>query len=311
MTLHLMKNFLSCTLSALFSLTVISAQDSGPVALLEIDFWVNGVNTIEDRTIKTFEKTAEREELITAKLYKEIGIVLQQKQISYEDIQENLSEIIKASEDIFGPGSLNEGLALAAKGMCCTTEPDKGIQLCTEGLDMIEALYGTTCKEWCLAKTFFGILHILAGDNEEAKTAFMSAVRDYRQYAPFYCMPSITILIQTAIKYAEENNAEPAATCIGPAVSLLDIFVSSREKMETAYANLPETYKPICDYDIFGRSYVNLSYACWKSGKIDKAIEVANAGLTAMKEVGQENSRPYSMLKYNLEEFRKAPINSK
>ena len=154
-------------------------------------------------------------------------------------------------------------------------------------------------------------LHILAGDNEEAKTAFMSAVRDYRQYAPFYCMPSITILIQTAIKYAEENNAEPAATCIGPAVSLLDIFVSSREKMETAYANLPETYKPICDYDIFGRSYVNLSYACWKSGKIDKAIEVANAGLTAMKEVGQENSRPYSMLKYNLEEFRKAPINSK
>ena len=81
MTLHLMKNFLSCTLSALFSLTVISAQDLGPVALLEIDFWINGINTIEDRTIKTFEKTAEREELITAKLYKEIGIVLQQKQI--------------------------------------------------------------------------------------------------------------------------------------------------------------------------------------------------------------------------------------
>ena len=64
MTLHLMKNFLSCTLSALFSLTVISAQDLGPVALLEIDFWINGINTIEDRTIKTFEKTAEREELI-------------------------------------------------------------------------------------------------------------------------------------------------------------------------------------------------------------------------------------------------------
>lgn len=306
-----MKNFFSCILSALFSLTAISAQDSGPVALLEIDFWINGVNTIEDGTIKTFEKTAEREELITAKLYKETGIVLQQKHISYENTQKNLSEIIKASEDIYGPGSLNEGLALAAKGMCCMTEPDKGIQICTEGLDMIETLYGTTCKEWCLAKTFLGILHILAGNDEEAKTAFLSAVMNYEQYAPFYCMPSIVILVQTAVKYAEENNEELSATCIGPAIDLLDIFFSNREKMETAYANLQEQYKPVCDYDVFGRSYVNLSYACWKSGGTAKAIEVANTGLSALKEVGQENSRTYSALKYNLEEFHKAQITNK
>lgn len=286
----------------------IQAQKVQPIDLLIIDFWVDGAR-IDDQSVQTLESgfygcTFEPEEILLARLYRGIGDI--QQAAANKDTRKNLNEIMLSVSETYGSGSCNEGLARAALGMCDEKAPNRAIPLCRDGVAMIEALNGRECREWALAMTFLAYLYLEADQLSLAQSGFEDAINGYASATPYYCMPSIVFLQKRAIDLAEQGHTEQALCCAETIISLLDLFTSNQKELEDAYKDLPREYTPVCDYDMVGRVYINITYTYAILGEYGTAHLQADKGLSVLEGAGLENTSLYATIINNKAEVYQA-----
>lgn len=284
----------------------IQAQEVQPIDLLMIDFWVDGAR-VDDQIAQNFESgihfgyTFEPEEILLARLYKGLGDI--QQAVANNNTRKSLNRIILSASEIYGSESCNEGLARVALGMCDEETPDRAISVCRDGIAMIEALNGRECREWALAMTFLAYLYLEADQLSLAQSGFEDAINGYASGSPYYCMPSIVFLQKRTIDLAEQGHTEHALCCAETITRLLDLFTSNQKALEDAYKDLPQEYTPVCDYDMVGRTYINITYIYGILKKYEEGLFQADKGLSVLEKAGLENTYSYAAIINNKAEI--------